>query len=337
MLNISELHHIDVQTGAVALAGEIRSAVHAALADGVQNVFFASAGGVAFLSLPAVKLLQERSTFPVYAPRAAELIENGNVNLGPESLVVFTSVSGTTKEAIAALEYARAKGARTLTLVGTAETPLATLADVSFFNETADDTSSENFLLQTLFVALAIIDYRGESPDWDTTLAEIQLLPNALVEVKRSFEDRAAALAEEIKDEQNHIITSAGNTWFEAWYYGMCILEEMQWVWTRPVHASDFFHGTLELVEDNVSVLLLKGEDGGRALEDRVEAFVPRFSSKLRVIDSRDFELPGVSAETRALVAPVVLAAALERLSAHLEVVRDHPLTTRRYYKRVSY
>jgi len=32
-----------------------------------------------------------------------------------------------------------------------------------------------------------------------------------------------------------------------------------------------------------------------------------------------------------------VLAALLERLSAHLEVLRDHPLTTRRYYKRVAY
>ncbi len=41
----------------------------------------------------------------------------------------------------------------------------------------------------------------------------------------------------------------------------MCILEEMQWIRTRPVHASDFFHGTLELVEKGVSVILFKGED----------------------------------------------------------------------------
>jgi fructoselysine-6-phosphate deglycase len=33
----------------------------------------------------------------------------------------------------------------------------------------------------------------------------------------------------------------------------------------------------------------------------------------------------------------VVLATVLERLSAHLEVLRDHPLTTRRYYRRISY
>jgi fructoselysine-6-phosphate deglycase len=32
-----------------------------------------------------------------------------------------------------------------------------------------------------------------------------------------------------------------------------------------------------------------------------------------------------------------VLATALERLSAHLEAKRHHPLTTRRYYKRVEY
>ena len=39
----------------------------------------------------------------------------------------------------------------------------------------------------------------------------------------------------------------------------------------------------------------------------------------------------------RALISPIVLATVLERLSAHLEVKRDHPLTTRRYYKRVAY
>ena len=43
------------------------------------------------------------------------------------------------------------------------------------------------------------------------------------------------------------------------------------------------------------------------------------------------------SAKTRSLISPIVLATMLERLSAHLEVLRDHPLTTRRYYKRVEY
>jgi fructoselysine-6-phosphate deglycase len=55
------------------------------------------------------------------------------------------------------------------------------------------------------------------------------------------------------------------------------------------------------------------------------------------VLDTAAYELPGVSAEVRAMISPIVLATLLERLSAHLEVIRDHPLTTRRYYRRTEY
>jgi len=72
--------------------------------------------------------------------------------------------------------------------------------------------------------------------------------------------------------------------------YGMCILEEMQWIRTRPVHAAEFFHGMLELIEDGVSVLLLKEEDAARPLAERVEAFVPRYGGLLTVLDSTDYE-----------------------------------------------
>ena len=45
------------------------------------------------------------------------------------------------------------------------------------------------------------------------------------------------------------------------------------------------------------------------------------------LIDTADFALDGVSDEVRGLISPVLLATDLERLSAHLEVLRDHPLT----------
>jgi fructoselysine-6-phosphate deglycase len=140
-----------------------------------------------------------------------------------------------------------------------------------------------------------------------------------------------------MKDERYHIVTGAGSTWPEAFYYGMCILEEMQWIRTRPVHAADFFHGTLELVEEGVSVIVLKGEDASRSLCERVERFATHYTDKIRVLDTAQFKLPGISAEVRALISPILLATVLERVSAHLEVKRSHPLTTRRYYKRVAY
>ena len=188
-----------------------------------------------------------------------------------------------------------------------------------------------------LVAALAAMQARGERSDYDRLIGELALLPRELLRIKQAFEPRAAELAHSIRDEGYHIITGSGAAWPEAYYYGMCILEEMQWIRTRPVHASDFFHGTLELVEGGVSVILLKGEDATRPVAERVERFVPDHTELLRVIDAADFALPGVSPKVRGLVSQVVLATVLERLSAHLEVLRDHPLTTRRYYRKLSY
>lgn len=111
----------------------------------------------------------------------------------------------------------------------------------------------------------------------------------------------------------------------------------MQGIGTRPVHAADFLHGTLELVEPGVSVLLFKGDDALRPLGERVDRFLRRYTDKVHVLDAAQVSLPGISAWLRAMISLFLLASLLERLSAHLEVLRDHPLTTRRYYKRVEY
>jgi fructoselysine-6-phosphate deglycase len=337
MLNFDVDRFVRIQTGSVAVAQELDAVLKKCLDNGAENLFFLGAGGVMLLTEPAVRLLQTRSTFPVHYEKGAELVETDSVHLGPNSIVIMPSLSGTTKEAVAALEFAKAKGATVITFTGHADTPIAEKADFNFTNFAEDDTSSEMFYLQTLLVALSVMKHRGEYDRYEETVAELQQLPSLLVAVKEAFEPRAQTLAETIKDETYHIITGAGSTWPEAYYYGMCILEEMQWIRTRPVHASDFFHGTLELVEKGVSVLVLTGEDKARPLSQRVEKFAPRFTDKVQVLDTKDFELPGISDETRALISPVLLATVFERLSAHLEVLRNHPLTTRRYYKKLEY
>jgi fructoselysine-6-phosphate deglycase len=261
----------------------------------------------------------------------------GSAHLTEKSIVVMPSLSGTTKESVALLAKLKEIGATVLTLVGHEETPLGKGGDHVFVNFAEDDTSCESFYLQSLFIALAIMKYRGELDNHDALVAELSRMPELLLEVKRAYEPKAEAFAKILAGSDYHIVTGAGNVWPQAFYYGMCILEEMQWIRTRPVHASDFFHGTLELVEKDVSVVLFQGEDALRPLAERVQNFVPNYTNKLAVLDTAEFELPGISPEVRALVSPVLLATVLERISAHLEVMRNHPLTTRRYYKRVAY
>lgn len=337
LLNFDPARYLRIQSGAVGLADQIDAAVADALGSGVTNVVFAGAGGAGILMQPAAVLLRDHSTFRADVVLPAELVETGSALVGRDTLVVIPSLSGTTAESIAALDHVKASGARVLVLTGHADTPLGAKADTALVNFAEDDTSCESFYLQSLLLALSIMARTDTLEDHATVVAELKRLPQLLLDAKAAFEPRAHELAEAIAADQWHIVTGSGSTWPQAFYYGMCILEEMQWIRTRPVHASDFFHGTLELVEPDVSVLLLKGEDPTRPLADRVERFTSGLTDKLLVLDAADVELPGISRATRALVSPVILAALLERVSAHLEVMRDHPLTTRRYYRRMAY
>lgn len=337
MLNLEPSRFLEIQTGAVNLAGPLDALMAELLAAGAPNIHFLGSGGAAILMQPAAQLMRRKSTFPVYNDNISELMAAGSANLTKGSIVILPSLSGTTKESVHFLERANAVGATIVALVGHADTPLGTGADHTFTNFADDRTSSESFYIQSLLIALSVMKHRGEITNYDTLLSEIQDVPQALLDAKQATEPRAEDFAAKIAGNDWHIITGAGNAWPEAFYYGMCILEEMQWIRTRPVHASDFFHGTLELVEKGVSVMVLKGEDEMRHLADRVEAFVPKVGGDLTVIDTADLDLAGLSPEARDLLAPAVLATVLERVSAHLEVMRDHPLTTRRYYRRVEY
>lgn len=337
MLNFDEDRFLKIQDGAVALRQRLDAVVGQCLASGAENIFFLGTGGAAILMQPAAQLLQHSSRFPAFIDMPAELILTGSAHLTEKSIVVMPSLSGTTKESVTLLARLKEIGATVITLVGHADTPLGQGGDHVFVNFAEDDTSCESFYLQSLFIALSILRHRNEIANYDEIAAELDRLPTLLLEVKRAYEPKAEDFARKLAASDYHIISGAGNVWPQAFYYGMCILEEMQWIRTRPVHASDFFHGTLELVDKDVSLILFKGEDALRPLAERIESFAPTYTDKLLVLDTAAFELPGISKPVRALISPVLLATVLERISAHLEVLRNHPLTTRRYYKRVAY
>lgn len=336
MLNFDEQRFVDSQRGALAHGLGLHEVVRRHLNAGGENLFFLGSGGAGILMEPAVSLLATKSSFSAFSQAPAELMALGSARLGPQSLVVVPSRSGDTSESLDVVAFAKKAGATVLALTGTPGSPLAEQADVNFTNSVADDNSSESFYLQSLLIALAVMDVRGEKIGYAETLRELEQLPVQLLEAKRTFESRAPEVANFIAASPYHLIVGAGSSWPEAFYYGMCILEEMQWIRTRPVHAAHFFHGPLELVEPGVSCLLMKGEDGSGPLVERVERFVEEYGGKSMVLDASQIAV-GVPEHIRALISPVLLATVLERVSAHLEVIRDHPLTTRRYYRRVSY
>jgi fructoselysine-6-phosphate deglycase len=337
MFNFDRKRFLRIQCGAIGLNEEIKKVIDKEYEKGISSLFFLGSGGAGILMQPAEFIMRNRSNLPVYTAITSEFLLTNHKDFNQNSLVILPSLSGTTEETIKVAEFCKEKGATTIALVGNAGTPLTQIADYTFVNFAEDDTSCESFYLQSYLIAFRLMYRRNEFPQYEQVIHQLEQVPQLLLQVEEETEERAKEFASTYKDETYHIIVGSGNSYAQAYYYGMCILEEMQWIKTRPVHAADFFHGTLELVDKDTSILLFKGEDETRPLTERVQHFAEGYTNHLTVFDTKDYVLEGISEEVRGYLSPVILATLLERVSCHIEKERNHPLTTRRYYRRVKY
>ncbi len=107
--------------------------VTAALA-GVQSapparVFFVACGGSLSIMYPAKFLLDQHSALPSDLFNAAEFTARASKGVGSDSLVILCSMTGTTRETVAAAEFARSRGARTIGLTTDVDSPLGKACD----------------------------------------------------------------------------------------------------------------------------------------------------------------------------------------------------------------
>ncbi|MED4224843.1 SIS domain-containing protein [Neobacillus cucumis] len=337
MLNFSREKYLQVTGGAIGLRGEIERVADKVYEKGFKNLFLIGSGGAVATFYPFEFMVNSTSTIPAYAEIAAEFILQNHKQLCEESLVILSSLSGTTEETVAAAKYCKEKGATTIGLSGEYNKPLVDIVDFPLVNFAENDFASDSNQLVLFHLIFRLMHKNGDFPGYESFAAQLEILPENLIEAKEQFESKAEAFANNYKDEPYHMVVGSGNTWGRAYSYAMCVLEEMQWIKTKSIHAAEFFHGTLELVEEDTSMILLKGEDETRPLMERVEQFANKYTKKLTVLDTKDYSLEGISEEFRKYLSPIVTSTLLQRLSVHLEDKRNHSLEIRRYYRTVAY
>ncbi|MGW0212227.1 SIS domain-containing protein [Streptomyces sp. NPDC003233] len=333
MLSFNEAEFVAQTESIVALRPRIEEVVDRLVDEGYDNVLLVGAGGTYAQMWPYEHLARRTSVLPVRAAIAAELVVSGDARLGKRTAAVFTSVSGTTEDSIKAIDYCKERGAYTIGFTGHPDSPIARRVDTALVSA----PKAWPFDVQMLLFMGRLLSRRGEFEGYDRLADELTGLPRILVEVARRAEPAASDFAEAHKDTDYHFLIGGGNLWGFTYLYSMCILEEMQWLRTTRVHSAEFFHGSLELLEEDTSVIVFQGEDETRTLTDRAEAFARRVSKDVTVFDTRDHPLEGISPEFRGLLAPLVMDTVMDRVSKHLERVRDHSLDLRRYYRVMDY
>lgn len=331
MIKFNEKQQLEFFEGGLELRSQIEPIVDKIHEEGYDGIFFIGIGGTYASGLQVAHHVKEMSTLPVYVEHAAEYLVTGNKNITKDSLIVYSSVTGTTQEVVAAVKELKKIGCRIMAFVDEPNSILADLGDYSIsytFNE-----QLKFFMFMDRFMYL-----NGDFDDYNEMYSEFdKYLPQALVDVEIKADDFGRAFAERHHNDEMHYFVGAGNQWGATYSYAMCYWEEQHWLKTKSITAPEFFHGMFEIVERDTAVTIFVGEDTQRPLSERVVNFIPRICANYEVIDSKDYELKGISEKYRGHISHLVMMAVNRRIDAHIERINCHPTEIRRYYRQLDY
>lgn len=304
--------------------------------EGYSNIFFVAVGGTMAMMMHFVEIAKQMTAVPVYVEQAGELILTGHSQLNKDSLVIMGSKSGDTKETVAAAKWCKDQDIRIASMVIDKNSPLGQLTDYQLPLVVFKGVEYEYLSIFGLFYGL--MKCRGEFPDFDEFVNALDKLPDTLVNAQKKFDEKASEIAKKYYNKDYLLWVGGGELWGEVYLFTMCILEEMQWRRTKAVTSTEFFHGTLELVEKDMPVFLVKSAGAYRKLDERAEKFLKEYTDELVVIDVMDYMIPDMDTKFAPLVAPIISTALLNgRLSKHFEANTGHDLDMRRYYRQFEY
>lgn len=324
-----------ITEAAVAQRGRIGQVAKAA-AEGMRNLFLVGCGG-SLNDFSAVAYQCDRNAgFPTFCLNSEEFNRRRPALLGPGSVVLVASHNGTTGETIEAARWSRAAGARVIGFTKNETTQLAAECDEVFAYHSDRTILAPKQVLIGLMVT-ALLKEAGASLDFAAMEQAFAAVPAAFELAVQEAEAGLHEIAAAFAAEPLTYVLSAGPNQGAGYGFAMCYLMEMQWKHASWFNANEFLHGAFEVVQPDTAVLLFKGEDETRAVIDRVEAFLTKNTRRCRIVDSKDYSLPGVPASMRGEVSPLLLSTLSKRLAEHYQAVTGHSLAERRYMFKTTY
>ncbi|GCF94104.1 fructosamine deglycase [Enterococcus florum] len=334
MLKFNEQQQIEDIQGALALRPEVEKLVDQVWEKGFDAIYYLGIGGTYASAMQAVTYINGKSALPAYVQHAAEYYTTGNQRLTKDSLVILSSVTGTTEEVVKAVKEIKKAGAVLLGFIDTPDSILADLCDhvISYPNPGTEQ-------LKFFMVADRLMKNNGDFEDYAEYYQELdEHLAVGLVEAEKQADAFGLKFVEKHRHDPMHYFIGAGNQWGAVYSYAMCYWEEQSWLRSKSIHAAEFLHGTLEVVDETTPVTLFLGEDEQRPLAERVAKLLPRICGDYTFIDTKDYPVAGISEKYRGrILSPLLMHCVTQRIDAHIEKLNCHPLDIRRYYRQFEY
>ena len=337
--NFNEQGDIDSVNGALALRPQIEKIIDQIWEEGFDNIYFIGIGGTYASAMQVEVYMRGKSSLPVYVENAAEYLTTGNKRLTSKSVVIYSTVSGNTKEMVQLIDKIKADGVRVIAFI---DTPGSTLTQEGKWDHLVLYPKNEQ--LKFYMVANYLMYKNGEFPEYERYNKEMEAhLAQGLVEIEKAADAWAYDYAKNkvafLKDHPDlpHYFVGAGNQWGATYSYAMCYWEEQMWIRTKSITCPEFFHGMQEILVDDTPVTLFMGEDEQRPLAERVARFLPKVCANYTIIDTKELAMEGISPEFRGSLSHLMMHAVNNRVDAYMELFLRHPLSIRRYYRQFDY
>lgn len=283
--------------------------------DDTQHVFLVGSGG-SFANLVSTKYLFDRLIqIPTDALPSYELIWRTPQRLNEHSLVFLASLSGETEDTVAAMRFARSRGARTVALVGSADSTLSGEADVSI---PFDSAAAYELPMAALTLFACRLAEGSEVAEDARAIAEsLVQLPTVLRRAIPAEEERAKARAFEFLSSTHMYVLAAGPLSALAYKMAMSVLMENVRIGGTYCDACEFRHGPAEALERvRPDMMFLLGTDESRELALRTLAFCRDQGARTLVYDAAEFE--GV----HPLLTPLVMNSILQWFVVYSALLR---------------
>lgn len=122
--NFNEQAQIDSVNGALALRPQIETIIDQIWEEGFDGIYFIGIGGTYASSMQVEVYMRGRSKLPIYVENAAEFLTTGNKRFTEKSVVIYSSVSGNTKEMVQLVDRVHEIGARVFAFIDTPDSIL---------------------------------------------------------------------------------------------------------------------------------------------------------------------------------------------------------------------
>ena len=115
--------------GALAIRKDINRIVDEICAQGYRNICWLGIGGTWASGMQAAVHMKEQSEIETWAENASEYNTTGNKRVGEGTVVITSSVTGSTVEVVEAVKRMQAAGAKVIGFIDIDTTELAKLVD----------------------------------------------------------------------------------------------------------------------------------------------------------------------------------------------------------------